>query len=97
MFTSSWIERLIMDKRLEMDKEKQKEDALLVYEYLILQHTALKCILENKYDVLMNVNIFEKFILKYMKRRYSQLIWARGIGQSRNGSCEPRNLNGLCC
>ena len=55
-----------------MDKEKQKEDALVVYKYLILQHSALKCILETKYDILMNVNIFENFILKNMKRRYLQ-------------------------
>ena len=55
-----------------MDKEKQKEDVLVVYKYLVLQHAALKCILEKKYDILMNVNIFENFILKNMKRRYSQ-------------------------
>ena len=96
MFTSSWIERLIMDKRLEMDKEKQKEDALVVYEYLILQHAALKCIIENKYDVLMNVNIFEKFIFKVHEKKILA-ICASGIGQSRNSSCKPRNLNGLCC
>ena len=42
---------------------------MLVDEYLILQHASLKCILDKKYDILMNVNIFEKFI---MKRRYSQ-------------------------
>ena len=44
-----------MDKRLEMYKAKQKEDVLVVYEYRILQHAALKCFLEKKNDVLMNV------------------------------------------
>ena len=55
-----------------MDNEKKKEDPMIVYEYLILQHAALKCILDKKYDILMNVNIYDKFILKHLKRRYLQ-------------------------
>ena len=52
-----------------MDKEKQKEDAMIVYEYLVFQHAVLKCILDKMYDILMNVNIFKKFIMKHLKRR----------------------------
>jgi len=44
----------------------------LIYEYLILQHAAMKCILERKYDTLMNAIIYDKFITKFLKRRYSQ-------------------------
>ena len=60
-----------------------------LFMYLILQHAALKCILDKKYHILMNVNIYEKFILKHLKRylQYALVVF----GQSGNGSCEPRN------
>ena len=32
----------------------------------------MKCILDKKYDIVMNVNIYKKFISKHLKRRYSQ-------------------------
>ena len=32
----------------------------------------MKCILEEKYDLLMNAIIYDKFITKFLKRRYSQ-------------------------
>ena len=71
-FRSSTIENLMLEKRLELDKQKKIEGSLLIYDYLIVQHAALKCILEEKYDLLMNVIIYDKFITKFLKRRYSQ-------------------------
>ena len=55
-----------------MDKQKKVEGSLLIYDYLILQHAAMKCILEEKYDLLMNAIISDKFITKFLKRRISQ-------------------------
>ena len=37
-----------------------------------MQHAALKCILEQKYDRLINVTIYDKFISPYLLRRHSQ-------------------------
>jgi len=71
-FRSSRIENLVLDKRLELDKQKKIEGSLLIYDYLILQHAALKCIPEEKYDLLMSAIIHDKFITKFLKRRYSQ-------------------------
>ena len=71
-FRSTRIEYLMLDKRLELDKQKKIEASLLIYDSLILQHAALKCILEEKYDLLMNAIIYDKFITKFVKRRYSQ-------------------------
>ena len=71
-FRSSMIEYIMLEKRLELERQKRIEGSLLIYEYLILQHAAMKCILEKKYDTLMNAIIYEKFIAKFMKRRYSQ-------------------------
>ena len=56
MCISSWIENLTLDNRIEMDKEKQKKDEMIVYEYLMLQHAALKCILDKKEDILMKLS-----------------------------------------
>ena len=39
---------------------------------MILQHTSIKRVLEQKYDELINVTIFEKFISPNLNRRYSQ-------------------------
>ena len=71
-FRSSTIENLIIDKRLELDKQKKVEASLMIYDYLILQHTVMKSILEKKYDLLINAIIYDKFITKFLKRRYSQ-------------------------
>ena len=45
-FRSSSIENIIMDKRIELDKEKKIEASLLIYDYLIMQHAGLKLVLE---------------------------------------------------
>ena len=47
-----------MDKRFEFDGKKKIEGSLLIFDYLILQHAAMKCILERKYDTFM----YDKFI-----------------------------------
>jgi len=61
-----------MEKRQELDRQKKIEGSLLIYDYLILQHTALKCTLERKYDSLMNAIFYNKFDTKCVKRRYAQ-------------------------
>ena len=61
-----------MEKRQELDRQKIIEGSLLIYDDLILQHTALKCILERKYDTLMNEIFHHKFNTKFVKRRYAQ-------------------------
>ena len=71
-FRSARIESIILDKMLELDKQKKVEASLLIYDYLIMQHATLKCILEDKYDLLMNTIIYDKFITKFLQRRYSQ-------------------------
>ena len=48
------------------------EASVIAYEFLILQHTSLKCILETNYDQLMNVTIYNKFISRHLLRRHSQ-------------------------
>ena len=45
-YRSSWIESLIEPKRLELDRTKRMEASIIAYEFLILQHATLKCILE---------------------------------------------------
>ena len=47
-FRSTLIENIVLEKRLELDRQKKVEGSLLIYDYLILQHAALKCILERK-------------------------------------------------
>ena len=44
----------------------------MAYDFLILQHASLKCVLEKKYDELIKVTIYDKFIAPYLKRRHSQ-------------------------
>ena len=51
---------------------KKVEASLLIYDYLIMQHATMKCILEEKYDLLMNAILYDKFITKFLRRRYSQ-------------------------
>ena len=70
-FRSTWTERIILDKRLEMDKQKQLEDSLVVYDYLILQHSALKCILDRKYNILMNLNTRQIHYEAAQKKRFT--------------------------
>ena len=71
-YRSSLIESIIEPKRLELDKSKKTEASLIAYEFLILQHASLKCILESKYDQLINVIIYDKFIAPKLLRRHSQ-------------------------
>ena len=51
---------------------KKIEASRIAYYFLILQHATLKCVLEQKYDELINVTLFEKFISPNIHRRYSQ-------------------------
>ena len=71
-YRSSLIESLIEPKRRELDKNKRMEASLIAYEFLILQHATLKCVLENKYLDLINVHIYDKFIAPKLLRRHSQ-------------------------
>ena len=71
-FRSSTIEKLIEEKRRDLNEQKKQEASRLAYEFLILQHASIKCILEQKYDELINVTLFEKFISPNLNRRYSQ-------------------------
>ena len=70
-YRSSWIESLIEPKRLELDRTKRMEASLIAYEFLILQHATLKCVLERKYDELINITIYDKFIAPKLIRRHS--------------------------
>ena len=71
-FRSSVIENAILPKKLELDLKKKMEASRIAYEFLIMQHAALKCILEQKYDRLINVTIYDQFISPYLLRRHSQ-------------------------
>ena len=71
-FRSSTIEKLIKDKKKELNEEKRREASKIAYEFLVLQHASIKCVLEQKYDELINVTLFEKFISPNISRRYSQ-------------------------
>jgi hypothetical protein len=71
-FRSSTIEKLIEEKRKDLNEQKTQEASRLAYEFLILQHGSIKCVLEQKYDELINVTLFEKFISPNLNRRYSQ-------------------------
>ena len=51
---------------------KKIEASSLASEFLILQHAPIKCILEQKYEELMNVTIYEKFLAPTLKRRHLQ-------------------------
>ena len=81
-FRSSIIENIIMDKRIELDKEKKIEASLLIYDYLIMQRTGLKLILEKKYDLLMNAIIYDKFqeLSLQIKNFYWTLLPEETIG-----------------
>ena len=48
------------------------EASRIAYEFLIMQHAALKCILEQKFDRLINVTIYDQFISPHLLRRHSQ-------------------------
>ena len=71
-YRSSLIESLIEPKKKELDRSKRMEASLIAYEFLILQHATLKCVLENKYLELINVDIYDKFIAPKLLRRHSQ-------------------------
>ena len=55
----STIEKLIEDKKRELNEQKNQEASRLAYEFLILQDTSIKCVLEQKYDELINITLFE--------------------------------------
>ena len=44
---------LSLNQNNELEKAKKMEVSLMAYEFLILQHAALICILEKKYDTLL--------------------------------------------
>ena len=71
-FRSSTIENSVMEKRQELDRQKKIEGSLLMYDYLILQHSDLKCILCRKHDTLMNAIIYDKFITNLWEKKNSQ-------------------------
>ena len=71
-FRSTTIEDLISEKRQQLDLYKKIEASRIAYDFFILQHASLKCVLEQKYDELINVTIYDKFIAPYLKRRHSQ-------------------------
>jgi len=71
-FRSTTIDNLIHEKKKELDLYKKIEASRIAYDFLILQHATLKCVLEQKYDELINVTIYDKFIAPYLKRRHSQ-------------------------
>ena len=61
-----------MTKKRELNEIKKIEASRIAYDFLILQHASIKCVLEQKYDELINVTLFEKFISPNLNRRYSQ-------------------------
>ena len=71
-FRSTAIDNLINEKRKELDLYKKMEASRIAYDFLIMQHATIKCILEKKYDELINVTIYDKFIVPYLNRRHSQ-------------------------
>ena len=71
-FKSTTIENLIFEKRQQLDLYKKIEASRIAYDFFILQPASLKCVLEQKYDELINVTIYDKFIAPYLKRRHSQ-------------------------
>ena len=74
-YRSSLIESLIEPKRIEFDNEKRMEASVIAYELFVLQHAALKCILETHYEQFINVTIYNKFIETHLVRRQSQCKW----------------------
>ena len=48
------------------------EASRIAYELLIMQHASLKCVLEQKYDRLINVILYNQFIYPYLLQRHSQ-------------------------
>ena len=61
-FRSSVIENAILPKKLELDLKKKMEASQIAYEFLIMQHAALKRVLEQKYNRLINATIYDPFI-----------------------------------
>ena len=49
-------------KKTELDLYKKMEASRIAYDFLILQHASLKCFLEEKYDKLIYVTIYNQFI-----------------------------------
>ena len=56
------IEKLIREKKMELGHYKKIEPSRIAHDFLILQHASLKCILEQTYDELIIVTIYDKFI-----------------------------------
>ena len=61
LITDNLSSNISLPKRIELDKAKKMEASMTAYEFLILQHAALKCILEKKKDTLLNVTMSDKF------------------------------------
>ena len=66
------ISKSTRDAKRHTSEEKRREASKIAYEFLVLQHVSIKCVLEQKYDELINVTLFEKFISPNINRRYSQ-------------------------
>ena len=49
-FRSTAIDNLINEKRKEVDLYKKMEASRIAFDFLIMQHATIKCILEKKYD-----------------------------------------------
>ena len=56
-FQSSTIEDLIDENRKELNKQNKIETSRIAYEFVILQHASIKCVLEQEYVKLINVTI----------------------------------------
>ena len=78
-FRSRTIEELIPEKSEELNEYKKMEASRIAYDFLILQHASIQCVLEQKYDELINVTIYEKFISPNLNRRYSQYTRACAV------------------
>ena len=72
--------------------------SIIASKFLIVQHAALKCILEQKYDKFVNVTIYDKFISPYFLWRYSQYSknnWIRRQNlQNKNKEDEQKQETG---
>ena len=66
-------QNLILEKTKEFDWYKTNEASRIAYDFLILQHASLKCILEQKHEELINVTFTTDSLPHiYINRRHSQ-------------------------
>ena len=71
-YRSSVINQIIQSKKIKPDREKKMDALRLTYKFLIMQNAVLKYILEQIYDTLIYVTIYDKFISPNLLRRYPQ-------------------------